>query len=182
MQNNKQVQTGENFWLNDPCVLFRQNNWYKILPTSNSSTNAVLNSLTRLFIYLAIIFIIFSKNMQYVCVFIIAILVIIVIYFLKNGTNNKKIASETFSSENHDVEINLPKHNPFGNITLAEFMRNPIYSKRQFYRTPSTTIPNDQTGFAKWLYQVPGKTCKEDSSSCLRYEDIRYSKLNPELS
>lgn len=33
-------------------------------------------------------------------------------------------------------------------------------SDRQFYTTPNTTIPNDQTAFAKWLYQL-GPTCKE---------------------
>ena len=38
-------------------------------------------------------------------------------------------------------------------------------SDRQFFTNPSTTIPNDQEGFAKWLFQT-GKTCKEDSISC----------------
>lgn len=38
-------------------------------------------------------------------------------------------------------------------------------SDRQFYTMPSTTIPNNQTGFAEWLYKPP-KTCKEDSIKC----------------
>lgn len=33
-------------------------------------------------------------------------------------------------------------------------------SQRQFYTMPSTTIPNDQDGFAKWLYSG-GPSCKE---------------------
>lgn len=33
-------------------------------------------------------------------------------------------------------------------------------SQREFYTVPSTTIPNDQTGFAEWLYGM-GPTCKE---------------------
>lgn len=33
-------------------------------------------------------------------------------------------------------------------------------SDRQFYTTPNTKIPNDQEGFAKWLYQT-APTCKE---------------------
>lgn len=33
-------------------------------------------------------------------------------------------------------------------------------SQRQFYTVPSTTIPNDQEGFAKWLYGT-GPSCKE---------------------
>lgn len=39
-----------------------------------------------------------------------------------------------------------------------------IYSKeasqRQFYTVPNTSIPNNQDGFAKWLYSTP-PTCKE---------------------
>ena len=35
-----------------------------------------------------------------------------------------------------------------------------IASDRQFYTTPSTTIPNDSVGYAKWLYGQQ-KSCKE---------------------
>lgn len=35
-------------------------------------------------------------------------------------------------------------------------------SSRAFYATPSTTIPNDQAGFADWLYGGPRRTCKEE--------------------
>jgi hypothetical protein len=34
-------------------------------------------------------------------------------------------------------------------------------SQRQFYVTPSTTVPNDQESYQNWLYRIPGKTCKE---------------------
>jgi hypothetical protein len=61
-------------------------------------------------------------------------------------------------------------------------------SQRQFYTMPSTTIPNAQDEFAKWLYANP-KTCKEDQEFCLRYEDVRAKRpvfvdptQNPEMS
>ena len=38
-------------------------------------------------------------------------------------------------------------------------------SQREFYTAPSTTIPNNQTSFAKWCYSV-GPTCKEKSIYC----------------
>lgn len=45
-------------------------------------------------------------------------------------------------------------------------------SDRQFYTTAITTIPNDQSGFAKWLYGS-GPTCKEgNGSKC--YKNISY--------
>jgi hypothetical protein len=39
-------------------------------------------------------------------------------------------------------------------------------SQRQFYVTPSTTVPNDQESYQNWLYRIPGKTCKEGGFSC----------------
>lgn len=38
-------------------------------------------------------------------------------------------------------------------------------SQREFYTMPSTTIPNNQTSFAKWCYST-GPTCKEKSIYC----------------
>ena len=43
------------------------------------------------------------------------------------------------------------------------FSRN--HSQRQFYTTPSTSVPNNQEDFAKWLYQKD-TTCKESKKSC----------------
>ena len=46
-------------------------------------------------------------------------------------------------------------------------------SDRQFYTTPITTIPNDQTAFATWLYKS-GPTCKEgDGDVC--YKNVSFS-------
>jgi hypothetical protein len=38
-------------------------------------------------------------------------------------------------------------------------------SQRQYYTAPSTTIPNNQTAFAKWCFNT-GPTCKEKSLYC----------------
>ena len=99
--------------------------------------------------------------------------------------------------------------NPFMNVTMADLLNNTInleacpinskeidkhtyfpedindswnqkYNQRQFYTMPVTTIPNDQSAFAHRLYELP-ETCKENSAMCLRYEDIRYNRLNPEI-
>lgn len=43
-------------------------------------------------------------------------------------------------------------------------------SQRQFYTMPSTTIPNNQTSFAKWCYST-GPTCKETSIYCASQMD-----------
>ena len=38
-------------------------------------------------------------------------------------------------------------------------------SQREYYTMPSTTIPNEQTKFAKWLYSTDS-TCKENTKYC----------------
>ena len=56
---------------------------------------------------------------------------------------------------------------------------NDIFDKnngqRQFYTMPSTTIPNDQGGFAKWLWGIRSPTCKEDTRYCTpEVQDMRH--------
>jgi hypothetical protein len=48
-----------------------------------------------------------------------------------------------------------------------------VYNKnssiRQYYTTANTSIPNDQEAFAKWLYPLPDKTCKEGNGEKCKY-------------
>jgi len=47
------------------------------------------------------------------------------------------------------------------------------YSAREFYTVPSTTIPNDQEGYSKWLYGTPA-TCKEGNGLECKLNTYRY--------
>jgi len=53
--------------------------------------------------------------------------------------------------------------------------------RRQFYTVPSTTYPNNQGGFANWLYKTP-PTCKEgNGAQCIAnyYTPLNGSLLTP---
>jgi len=61
---------------------------------------------------------------------------------------------------------------PLNNIILDDFFRvqwnsdpTDVFGRsqgqRQFYTTPSTSIPNDVGSYMNWLYLIPGKTCKQ---------------------
>ncbi|QGR53875.1 hypothetical protein [Moumouvirus maliensis] len=197
------------FWIYYPMVLFRNNNWYKIIPTKNMTQVEALNALTRLFIYLLIISAILSLVTNYAYISIIAIIVIIIIYFIilntsgpdtlyDNHNHVEKFTEENMNNKNMDDSKNCQKptkNNPFMNITLQDLEENnnrleacnindgmgKENNDRQFYTMPVTTIPNKQTEFAKWLYDLP-ETCKENQLNCLRFEDIRYTRYNPYLS
>jgi len=56
-------------------------------------------------------------------------------------------------------------HDLFRDVSSVFGKRN---SQRQFYTVPSTTIPNNQTAFAKWCYNT-GSNCKEDTVKCAPY-------------
>lgn len=60
-----------------------------------------------------------------------------------------------------DIETNFD-HNLYKDVSDLFGKSN---SQRQYYTMPSTTIPNNQTEFAKWCYNT-GPTCKEQSIQC----------------
>uniref|UniRef100_A0A6C0C886 Minor capsid protein P9 transmembrane helices domain-containing protein n=1 Tax=viral metagenome TaxID=1070528 RepID=A0A6C0C886_9ZZZZ len=213
-----QSYTSEKFWLEDPMVLFRGDNYFVFLPKSSMSKIEMLNAMTKFFLYLMILLLLFSNNYDYVYVPIIGIIIVLVLYYVqKNDTAD--IRYENFCRDDKCDKIEMcqapTQNNPFMNVTLADLMDDPErpgacninnneikqeidekynydlfrdvddvfvrgYSQRQFYTTPSTTTPNDQTTFAKWLYKLP-ETCKENQSNCLKYEDIRFNRFNPNI-
>lgn len=249
ISNKIRNEIGDEFWLNDPLVLFRNGNYYKIIPNNNMTKIEVLNALTRFFLYLSILYVLFTRKWEYLYIPFVAIMVIILLYFIQkndmksqlskmksvgstfegfpemtdsddldadniiNNTDNANDACQPTACDKIDMCQRPTKGNPFMNVTMADLMINRNrsaaclatdelinkeindnfhynffkdvddvfnrqYSQRQFYTMPNTTIPNNQTAFAKWLYKLP-PTCKEDQNNCLIYEDLRFNRFNP---
>ena len=68
------------------------------------------------------------------------------------------------SHNNQTIQNKINEHfdaNLFKDVSDIFNNRN---SQREFITMPSTTIPNDQTAFAKWLYLSP-PTCKEGNGA-----------------
>lgn len=215
------------FWLEDPAILFRNNNYTKIVPSKQMNRIEVLNALSRFFIYLIIIYLIFSVDWTYMLIPMAGIVIILFLYIIQKWHTGELVQMETFNEDKSVIleqekvypigyRTQLPTtDNPFMNVTMADLMDNrtrlsaapvtdPIiknkinqsykqnlftdvedvfgrdHAQRQFYTMPSTTIPNDQTGFAKWVYSGP-ETCKENQLNCLKYEDIRFSRFSPNI-
>ena len=208
----------DKFWLEDPMALIRGGNYYRIVPNQNMSKVEILNALTRFFVYLTILYILFARKIEFVYVPMIVLLLIIIVYYIQiNDVRDMK--REEFCRPSGCNPINFcqkpSEGNPFMNVTMADLMDNrdrpegcvstdknirqdidkyfnnnlfkdvdDLFDRntgqRQFYTTPSTTIPNDQDSYAKWLYKLP-ETCKENQSNCLKYEDIRYNRFNPNI-
>ena len=94
--------------------------------------------------------------------------------FLNVDPVTNRIVDRAEACDINDIDVKKQIDSSFNNNLYKDV--NDIFGKmnsqRQFYTMPSTTIPNAQDDFAKWLYLNP-KTCKEDQDFCLKYEDIR---------
>lgn len=62
-----------------------------------------------------------------------------------------------------DPSVRQQIHSTYNNGVIRETsdIFNKGASDRQYYTMPSTTIPNNQESFAKWLYHNPNTTYKE---------------------
>lgn len=95
-----------------------------------------------------------------------------------NVTQNEFIDNPTrppacdYEDNKETVEKNW-SHNLYKDIDDAIWERN--NGQRQWYPMPWTTIPNDQGGFANWLYKT-GPVCKTDQTACLRMVDLRANR------
>jgi len=84
-----------------------------------------------------------------------------------------------------DLSVNMSLedffHTQFVNDPTDVFGRS--QSQRQFYTTPSTSVPNDQGSYQDWLYKIPGKTCKEGGrEACMPGTDggaLPWINVNP---
>jgi hypothetical protein len=94
----------------------------------------------------------------------------------ENPFMNPSIADLTFNPEKPgacDITTNKIKNSMEDHFNARVFQDvNDIFnnksSQRQFYTLPSTTIPNDQGGFANWLYNR-GPSCKQgNGDQCWR--------------
>ena len=76
---------------------------------------------------------------------------------------NRSPAQKSWDNDNvkEKIEDNF-NHNLYKDVSDLFGKSN---SQRQYYTMPSTTIPNNQTEFAKWCYNT-GPTCKENSIYC----------------
>jgi hypothetical protein len=122
----------DTFWLDDPFVLFKKDNFYKIIPTKNDSKIETLNSFTRLFVYLAIIYVLFSKRKNSSYFVMLGIIGIIILYQIQKKDKKDIIREELCTgNECHNIDTcQLPsENNPFMNVTMADLMNNPDREK-----------------------------------------------------
>ena len=87
--------------------------------------------------------------------------------YLDGGNVPEPLNSSDENVDTQDKSLNLYNSTIYRNIEDVFERQN---SQRLFYTLPVVTIPNNQTEFARWLYDT-GPRCKEDTSKCTYFEE-----------
>ena len=182
----------DKFWSEDINILFHKNNISKFIPHKDMNNAQKLNAIVRFSFYLSLILVLLKKNYLYFYITIITLVLTYMIYIFSDKIekfndfnisnqsecvlpnkdnpfmnplltdNPKRPRACNYKNPKINKLINKNfKSNLFRNIEDVYDRRN---SQRQFYTLPSTTIPNDQDTFSKWLYKTP-PTCKENNGN-----------------
>lgn len=165
--------THETFWLTYPPILFSCETFYKIIPTKYMNYAAKLNSLTRLFIYLGIILALVFRNIIYLIIAFVGIIIIILLYY---SNHTEKFDPTPKSDDTSEIKVCQTPECQYKLKMLDAHTDNSVdvYTQSQPQPQPLSDL-EDQTKFARWLYG-DSKTCKEDQLYCSPYEDLRFNK------
>lgn len=75
----------DEFWINDPLIYFRDQNYLKFVPTSDMSRIQQLNSLSLLCLYSIILILMFHGMTNWMYIPIVIIVLVIIFYFINRG-------------------------------------------------------------------------------------------------
>jgi hypothetical protein len=203
----------DSFWGEDLKVLIDRERLNELFPSKTMTRSEKLNSITRLIVYVSIALSMYNNNLKYMYIALVGMGAILFMVKNDNGktieefdkaeckkpTKNNPFMNVLVSDlpgaeEYKDVKIACPSDVDIKK-SIEQNFDDGLYkdtddlfgkknSQRQFYTNPSTTIPNDQDSYSKWLYKSSG-SCKEDTINCASniYERLQQQKFvfpNPE--
>jgi hypothetical protein len=189
------------FWKDDISILYNKHRLIEFVPTADMSAVEKLNALTRLSVYAGLMLVIIYNNINYIYATLITMVLLVLIHeHHPNNNREQSGGAQTLVRPTKDNPfmnvlmgdyVGNPLRLPASNVEDVDIKRsiNENFSKglyqdvddiwgkansqRQYYTTPSTTIPNDVDSFMKWCWNTP-YTCKDGNlANCLKYDDVR---------
>lgn len=110
MENNKENK--DIFWINDPYILFKKDDIFKLWPNDSMNKNEKLNAITRLIILLTLIGFILTRSLKILFTGLLTIGIFVFLYYITN-----KNQTEGFFNNSHDIECNLTNLDKFDHIS-----------------------------------------------------------------
>jgi hypothetical protein len=120
----------DEFWINNPSILFRNNKILDIFINKTNNFNENMNATTRLLFYLTIVVYLVNKNNKILFIGLGLIVAIIALYFITKHKqlNVKQQVKEGFKNQLKEIneKYTLPQsNNPMMNVLLPEIKYNP---------------------------------------------------------
>ena len=149
------------FWINNPSILFNNEQITELWPTTNMVYEQKLNALTRLIAIITLIGYIFSSSTRILVAGVLTIGVIVVLFYTRKQKITKKegfdvqgnevtgmfdksiVNPVTLETIIHDDFKEGNKKNPFSNVLLTEIMDDP--DRKSAPPSFNTTIDEDIT-------------------------------------
>jgi len=94
-----------NIWFEDANILFTKHNFFDIIPLVNMSFNEKINAISRFAIYLSILLIVFTSNLNYLYLPISIVLLFYLMYIFRPNKNK-----EGFFDESHKYDYRIHTH------------------------------------------------------------------------
>jgi hypothetical protein len=134
------------FWINNPSILFYNEQITELWPTTNMVYEQKLNALTRLIAIITLIGYIFSSSTRILVAGVLTIGMIVVLFYTRKSKITKDMVKEGFAVQGNEVTgmfdksivnpVTLEtiirddfkegnKKNPFSNVLLTEIMDDP---------------------------------------------------------
>jgi hypothetical protein len=170
----------------------------QFFPTNDLNRSEKINALARFALYYGILIIIMEQNQKWLALSIVLLIVSYCLGYYENfeQTEQKKenICTKptktnpfmNFTVGDYMKDVNRPGACSYDKVKdkMREEFRKDIVpdpadlwgtniSDRQFFTMPWTTVVNNQSGFAKWLYGNSGE-CKNLGLNCDKNRDNRY--------
>lgn len=170
----------ELIWYKDVASFITKDNFLTVIPSKNQTYAGQLNSLLRLSLYYSVIVSLIKQHIEYLIIPVLVAGVIYLLYdnFRTVGMETLSVKEQNskcikpskqnpfMNLLNSDKRTRKPACDPLNDETksdINEKFNRSIFKDiddvwernnagRNFYTMPSTTVPNDQTGFAEWLY------------------------------
>ena len=101
----------EPFWYDDVSVLLEPSNLKKYIPLKSYSKAEKLNAIVRLGIYISVLFIILTGNLNYLFISIFCLCLTLLIHSNENKTKTRKIKKNVENYENIKNDRNVKKRN-----------------------------------------------------------------------
>jgi hypothetical protein len=188
------------FWLNNPYILLDKKE--EFYPNKNMTLIDKANAIARLGIYYGILIIILKLDSKWLAISFILIFLSIFLGKTENfNSDNKNCTKPTLNNpymnftlgdlisnpkrlgacettdKTRDEQIKLFNTNINTGKQIVDYnnLYGTNFNDRNFYTMPSTTIINDQNGFANFLFGDFGK-CKSEGKDCLKHRDNRFHR------